>query len=69
MTREQSDRFFGNDGGFWELIAKRDYVAETKAAVKEAKAYEDEHGLDNWGAVIPNCPISAKAIEIIKNLK
>ena len=43
--------------------------AQLLEAVKEAQEYEDEHGMDNWGAVIPNCPISDKAIEIIKNLK
>ena len=43
--------------------------AQLLEAVKEAQEYEDEHGMDNWGAVIPNCLVSRMAMVIIKNLK
>ena len=67
-----ADQDFGKGDKFWEVIQRKEIYESLRPLlneVKEAMEYEDEHGMDNWGAVIPNCPISDKAIEIIKNLK
>jgi len=58
MTKEQSDKFFDNPP-----------QSICNDLLKEMLDYEDEHGMDNWGTFIPNCPISEQAMEIIKNLK
>ena len=65
---------YGKGDPFWDLIAKAGSGYSIKGdelqeAVKEALEYEDEHGVGNWGAVLPYCPVTAKAIEIINNLK
>jgi len=58
MNEAQSDQFFDNPP-----------QSINNDLLKEMQDYEDEHGMDNWGAFIPDCPISEQAMEIIKNLK
>jgi hypothetical protein len=67
-----ADQDFGKGDKFWEVIQRKEIYESLRPLlneVKEAQEYEDEHGMDNWGAVIPNCLVSRMAMVIIKNLK